>query len=466
MTTTGVAAARINLTEVTDNSRIGWLQIRVFVLCMASLIMDGFDVQVMGYVNTDMFREWNVPAPALGGLLALGNAGVLIGALVFSMVADRIGRRPVLVWATFFFSVMTVATAFAQNIDQMRVLRFVAGIGLGCIIPNATALVGEFTPKRTRVAWVMCITVGFTVGAAVAGFVANWLLPPGNWLLPAGGWRSVFIFGGIVPLVVSVLMFVWLPESLQFLAVRRRRFDLLSRWLRELDPSARVDANTQFVSSETSKSGLPFWHLFREGRAFVTTLFWIVNFTNILVLYSLSGWLPRIFEQLMGFDRSTANWLGTVVQIGGTAGAFGLAWLVLRAGFTPMLTLTFAVATVSVALIGQPGLSLPLLYGIVFVAGWCIVGGQPGLNALSATYYPTYLRSTGVGAGLGIGRIGAIVGPVIASALVAQQWAPQQLLWAAAVPAAISTAVAVTLYFVLGRTLKSADAAAAATLAH
>jgi AAHS family 4-hydroxybenzoate transporter-like MFS transporter len=258
-----------------------------------------------------------------------------------------------------------------------------------------------------------------------------------------------------------------LPESLQFLAVQRKRFDLLARWLRQLDPALRIDSSTQFVSSETSKGGVPFWHLFREGRAFVTTLLWIVNFTNILVLYSLSGWLPTIFQNLMGYERSTAILLGTVVQVGGTVGALGLAWMILRGGFTPMLTLTFAVATVSVALIGQPGLSLPVLYVIVFIAGWCIVGGQPGLNALSASYYPTYLRSTGVGAGLGVGRLGAILGPSIAAVLVAQQWPPQQLLWAAAAPALVSTVVVLALWIRLGPAPKSADSAAAAgTLAH
>src|SRR5215203_436625 len=214
MTTPSAAPAQINLTEVMDNSRVGWLQIRVFALCMASLIMDGFDVQMIGYVNRNMFTELKVPANALGPLLALGNLGVLIGALVFGVVADKIGRRPVLVWATFSFAVLTLATAYTQNIEQMQWLRFIAGIPLGAIIPNATALVGEFSPKRTRVAWVMCITVGFTAGAAVAGFVANWLMP-------IGGWRLVFMFGGTVPLAIAVLMLLWLPESLQFLAVRR-----------------------------------------------------------------------------------------------------------------------------------------------------------------------------------------------------------------------------------------------------
>ena len=459
MTTAGAAAGTINLTNVMDNCRIGPLQIRVFALCLASLIMDGFDVQVMSFVATTMFAEWGVPAPALGGLLAWGHAGVLAGAIVFSMLADKLGRRPVLVGATLFYAAMTIATAFAQDVEQMRWLRFIAGLGLGSIIPNATALVGEYSPKRTRVAWIMCITVGFTLGAAISGFVANALID-------AFGWRAVFLFGGIVPLVIAILMFMWLPESLQFLAVRKRHFDRLSHWLKQLDPTLKITADTQFTASETSRKGVPIWHLLTEGRALVTLLLWIVNFTNILALYSIAGWLPLIFQNLMGYDRATANLLGTVVQVGGTAGAFGLAWLIVRAGFTPMLALTFAVATVSVALIGQPGWSLPALYAIVFVAGWCIVGGQPGLNALASSYYPTYLRSTGVGASLGIGRIGAIVGPMIGGALVAAQWSPQQLLLAAAAAPAISTVVIVTLWLVLGRTPKPSDTAQEPALAH
>ncbi|MEO8466039.1 MAG: MFS transporter [Gammaproteobacteria bacterium] len=460
MQSSGASGATLNLTEIMDNCRIGSLQIRVFVLCLGSLIMDGFDVQAMGYVAPAMFAEWNVPPPTLGPLLSIGHLGVMIGALVFSMVADKVGRRPVLIYATLFFAVMTIATAFAENVQQMLWLRLIAGLGLGSIIPNATALVGEFSPKRTRVAWIMYITMGFTLGAAIGGFVANALIP-------AFGWRSVFVFGGIVPLIVAMGMFLGLPESLQFLAVRKRKSDQLVRWLRQIDPTLKIDAATQFVASETSKRGVPFWHLFREGRAFVTTLLWIVNFTNILVLYSLSGWLPTIFQRFMGYDPSTATLLATTVQVGGTAGAFGLAWLIVRAGFIPILTLTFAIATVSVAMIGQPGLTLPVLYAVVFIAGWCVVGGQPGLNALSASYYPTYLRSTGVGAGLGIGRLGAILGPSLAAILVARAWSPQQLLWAAAVPALVSTLVALTLWVTIGPAVKpSGGEAEALPLAH
>jgi AAHS family 4-hydroxybenzoate transporter-like MFS transporter len=449
MTTSTGAVAQLHLSELLENSRVGPLQIRVFVLCMACLIMDGFDVQAMGYVAPAVLRDWQVPGPQLGPVFAAANFGVLLGALCFGMLADKIGRRPVLVGATLFFSVLTIATAYARDMNELLWLRFVSGIGLGCIIPNATALVGEFSPKKSRVALTMCITVGFTAGAAIGGFVASAMIP-------LFGWRSVFVFGGAVPLVIAAAMFWGLPESLQFLAVRKRGYEQLARWLRQLDPQLRVDASTQFVANETSRGGVPFVHLFRDGRALFTLLLWVVNFTNILVLYSLSNWLPTIVTS-MGYDNQTAVLIGTLLQVGGTIGTFGLAWLVARRGFTPMLAVTFAVATVSIAFIGHPSLTLVPLAIIVFIAGWCIVGAQPGVNTLSASYYPTYLRATGVGAGLGVGRIGAIVGPLIGGLLLAQQRTPQQLFWAAALPAFVSTLVMLALRALLKNDRGSPD---------
>jgi AAHS family 4-hydroxybenzoate transporter-like MFS transporter len=457
MSMPGQAVSKINIGELLENSQIGPLQIRVFLLCMICLIMDGFDVQAMGYVAPAIVDDWGIPRAQLGGVFAAANFGVLLGSLVFSMVADKLGRRPVLIGATLFFSVMAIATAYAQNVPQLLWLRFIAGIGMGCIMPNATALIGEFSPKRSRVTLMMCITVGFTVGAALGGFVAAWMIP-------AFGWQSVFIFGGAIPLVIALAMIWGLPESLQFLAVSGRGRETLAHWLRQLDPKIRVDASTQFVANEEGRTGVPAVHLFRDGRGIVTVLIWTVNFMNLLVLYSLSNWLPTVVTG-MGYNTQTAVLVGTVLQVGGTIGTFGLAWLIARGGFMPMLTATFAVATASIALIGQPGISLALLNVIVFVAGWAIIGGQPGINALSATYYPTYLRSTGVGWGLGIGRTGAIVGPYLGGTLLGLNWGPRELFLAAAVPALISTLTIIALSF----TIKLPDQATAqrsAPIAH
>jgi MFS transporter, AAHS family, 4-hydroxybenzoate transporter len=445
------AARTINIGEVLENSRIGPLHIRVFALCMISLIMDGFDVQMMGYVGPALIRDWKIAGSQLGPVFAAANFGVLIGALSLSMLADKIGRRPVLVGATLAFSAMTLITAYAQTMEQLLWLRFLGGIPMGCIIPNATALVGEFSPKGRKVTLIMCITVGFTGGAMLAGAVSLWLIP-------AFGWRSMFFFGGGIPLVIGLLMAWGLPESLQFLAVKKTRLDQLARWLRQLDPRMAIDSATRFVANEESRGGVPIVHLFHEGRGPTTILLWIVNFTNILILYSLSNWLPTIVTG-MGYSLQTANLIATVMQAGGLIGTFGLAWIIPRWGFLPTLATTFALATVSIALIGQPGLTLVVLGVIVFVAGWCVVGGQPAINALSASFYPTYLRSTGVGAGLGVGRTGAIIGPYLGGILLAAKWTPQELFWAAAVPALVSTAVILMLRVVMRAPVASANAA-------
>jgi AAHS family 4-hydroxybenzoate transporter-like MFS transporter len=438
----GQPIAKVNLTELLENSDVGPLQIRVFALCLLCLIMDGFDVQALGYAAPAVVRDFGIGGPALGPVFAAANVGVLIGSLLFGQLGDKIGRRPVLIGATLFFSVMTIAVGFAQNVQQLLWLRMISGLGLGCIIPNATALVGEFSPKRSRVALTMGITVGFTAGAALGGFVSLWLIP-------LFGWRSVFFVGGAIPLVVALAMFWSLPESLQFLAVRRTHLDRLAYWLKKLDPSMRVGPSTEYVANEQARSGVPFVNLFREGRSTVTILLWIVYFMNLLILYSLSNWLPTVFTG-MGYSQNASLLAGTLLQVGGTIGTYGLAFAIARRGFVPVLIFTFVIATVSIALIGQPGLSFAAVALIVFIAGWCIVGGQPGLNTLAATYYPTSLRSTGVGAGLGVGRLGAIVGPYVGGVMLAQQWGAQQLFWAAAVPAGISTLVMIALLGVLG----------------
>jgi AAHS family 4-hydroxybenzoate transporter-like MFS transporter len=434
--------SRINVTELVDNTRIGALQVGTFTICLLCLILDGFDVQALGYVAPALVRDWNVPNASLGPVFAAANFGVLIGSLSFSVLADRIGRRPVLIGATLFFSAIMIATARVNTIPQLLVFRFIAGIGLGGIMPNAMALVGEYSPKRSRVTLMMNLSVGFTIGAAIGGFIAAWMIP-------AFGWRSVFYMGGFVPLLIGVAMILWLPESLQFLVLHGRGSEGV-KWVRRIDPSLQVAPGDELVVTEQPLEGAPVGHLFREGRGAVTVLFWIVNFMNLLNLYSLASWLPTVVRDA-GYTTSTAVLVGTVLQVGGTFGTFGLAWLIARSGFVPMLTASFAIACISIALIGQPGIPLALLFVIVFVAGWAVVGSQPGINAFEGVFYPTYLRSTGIGWGLGVGRAGAIVGPYIGGEFMARAWSTQQIFLAAAVPAAICTLTMIALGMAISR---------------
>jgi AAHS family 4-hydroxybenzoate transporter-like MFS transporter len=251
-----------------------------------------------------------------------------------------------------------------------------------------------------------------------------------------------------VPLAIAALMFFLLPESLQFLALRGRNLGQIGKWLKRIDPTLAVSGPAEYVVREEKRKGVPVVQLFHEGRAAGTVLLWITNFMNLLNLYFLASWLPTVVKEA-GFSTSKAVIAGAMLQVGGTVGAFGLGWVIARLGFSAVLTSCFAVACASIALIGQPSLSLAILFLVVFVAGLGVVGGQCGVNALAATYYPTDLRSTGIGSGLGIGRIGAIVGPVLAGELMGLQWSSRELFMAAAVPALISALMMFAMRWVL-----------------
>src|SRR3984885_6181483 len=432
--------SRVNISEVVGNSSFGGFQLGLCILCGLCLIMDGFDVQAMGYVAPVILKEWHVPNAQFGPVFGAGLFGILVGSLFFSMLADKIGRRPVLITVTLCFSVLTFLTSQAANVQQMLVIRFIAGMALGAIMPNAVALVGEFSPRKLRVTIMMIVGNGFTAGAAFGGFIAAWLIP-------RFGWGSGFYFGAPPPLVISIIMIFALPESLQFLVLHRKNLEQAARWLRRIDPTAPRDADRYFVE-ETKRKGVPWVHLFHEGRGVGTVLLWIINFMNLLNLYFLASWLPTVANQA-GYGVRTSVLVGTMEQLAGMIGGFTLGLLVQRWGFVRVLTTCFAVGCINIALIGQPGLSLAMLFTVVFLAGFGVVGGQTAVNALSATYYPTDLRATGIGAGLGVGRIGAIIGPVVGGVLMSQHLPSQKLFLVAAVPALVSAVVMLTMHWVL-----------------
>ena len=427
MTTSGAPRARIDVSRVVDDSRVGGFQLGVFALCAGALIMDGFDVQSWGYVAPSVFAEWHIPSAA-GRVGSSALFGLLLGLICFSMLADRIGRRPVLIGTTIYFGVLTLATSQVHSLGELLAVRFLAGFGLGATMPNAMALVSEYSPKRARVTAMLIVSSMFTVGAAIAGFVAAWLIP-------SFGWRAVFYVGGTIPLVVGVAMWLALPESMQFLTLRRKRLDDVCRWLRRIAPTAPEPAAADYVVAEEPGRGVPIVRLFHAGRASATALLWIVMFMNLLNIYFLATWLPTIASE-MGFGTSASVLVGTTLQVGGIVGAFVLGPPIRRFGFFAVLAASFLAAGASIAAIGQAH-DAAFVFAVVFVAGFGVLGGQAGLNALGASLYPTDLRATGVGAASGVGRTGSVLGPVLAE-IMRSRWTTEQLFLAAAVPALIS----------------------------
>lgn len=423
-------AQAIDIPSVIDRNKVSRSQLWILIMVGITVVMDGFDVQSMGYVAPAIIADWGVSKAELGPVFGAGLFGMLVGSLTLSVLADKIGRRPVLIWATVFFALCMLVTVHVTTIPQLQIIRFITGLGLGAIMPNAMALAGEFSPKNKRVTLMMLVSCGYTVGAVLGGLLSAWMIP--HW-----GWKSVFYLGGIFPLLMAVLMYFFVPESMQFLVIKGRRLDEVCKTLRKIDPALKIDASTRYAVPEAKQGGAPVMELFRDGRAAATVFLWVVNFMNLLNLYFLSSWLPTIATSA-GLSPTTAVMVGTALQAGGVLGTLLMGPVIDRIGFFKVLVPCFALAAVTIAMIGQQGIALSLLFVVVAVTGFCIIGGQPAVNALAATYYPTALRSTGVGWSLGIGRWGSIAGPVLGGLLIQFKWTNSEIFMAMAVPTVIS----------------------------
>ena len=416
-----------------DDQPVGQGQVRLLLTCAAVLFVDGFDTQAIGYVAPAIARAWDLPRGALGPVFSASLFGLMLGALVFGPLADRVGRKRIIVLSTAAFGVGTLATLLADGTASLLAIRFLTGIGLGGAMPNAVALTAEYSPHRRRATMVMTMFCGFSVGAALGGLIAAALIP-------AFGWRSVFLVGGAAPLLLVPVLASSMPESVRFLALTGGADARIAGLLTALFPAQRFRPGTRFAVQEPRLPGMPVAHLFSGGRTGVTLLFWIVFFMSLLDLYFLSNWLPTVLNDL-GASVSLAAAVGAMLQVGGVAGTVTLGRLIDRFSFRA-LALVYLLASLAVGAIGFTGHSVPLTAVAIFGAGFCIVGGQIAANALAATHYPTAVRSTGVGWALGVGRAGSIIGPLVGGALLARQWGAEHLFIAAAVPALCAAAAA------------------------
>src|SRR5450631_3186793 len=249
----------VDVAQFIDAQPVGGFQIRLLLTCAAVLFLDGFDTQAIGFVAPALAREWDVSKGALGPVFSAGLFGLMIGALLFGPLADRIGRKKIIVFSTLAFGLGTLATAFVQDVGTLLAIRFLTGLGLGGAMPNAVAMTSEFSPHRRRATMVMIMFCGFSVGAALGGLLAAALIPQ-------FGWRSVFVVGGAAPLLLVPILALRLPESVRFLALTGRANARVAELLGLIAPKAVLAPSTQFVIHEPGLAGIPVLHLFRDHR--------------------------------------------------------------------------------------------------------------------------------------------------------------------------------------------------------
>jgi MFS transporter, AAHS family, 4-hydroxybenzoate transporter len=407
-------ASTVDIPQLIDDQKIGSVQLRVLMLCAAILFADGFDAQAIGYVAPALSKAWALKPGALGPVFGTGLFGLMLGALIFGPLADKVGRKPVVLLCTLAFGLCSLATPLATSLDSLLAIRFLTGLGLGGCMPNAIALTCEYGPRRKRTTMVMVMFCGFSLGSAAGGALAAKLIP-------SFGWQSVFVLGGLLPIALVPLVAFALPESLHVLAHQEGKGAVIRAILARINPALTFADDVLFRAHSEKPGGFPVKKLFHESRALPTLLLWTMFFMNLLDLYFMANWLPTVANNV-GHSMEAAVNVGAVFQVGGTIGTVALGLLIDRFGPYRVLTPTFLAGGCLIASIGTIASSLSLLIAFVFAAGFCVVGAQIGLNAVAANYYPAYIRSTGVGWALGVGRIGSIVGPVLGGIMISLQW--------------------------------------------
>lgn len=442
----------IDVHALADKARFNRFHGLVLFWSALIIIFDGYDLAVVGIALPAIMQSMDV-APANAGLMVSSALfGMMFGNIILGTVADRIGRRWAVAICVALFSVFTAAAGLARDPVMFSIFRFIAGVGIGGVMPNVVAQMTEYSPLKIRSMMVTLMFSGYSVGGMLAALV-------GKGMIERLGWPSVFIVAGL-PVLLIPLIFRSFPESMPFL-IRKGRFDELRRIASRLDPSYKPQSDDQFaLPQEDRADSTPIGHLFHEGRGFSTLMFWLSFLMCLFMVYALSSWLTKLMASA-GFSLGSALTFVLVLNFGAMIGAIAGGWLSDRLPIKYVLVTMYVLAAISITLLGQT-LPTPVLFLMVGLAGACTIGTQIVNLAYVGQFYPMAVRSTGIGWALGVGRIGALLGPILIGTLVGMALPLQQNFVAIALPAVL--AAVATLLIHTGRSAATHSVDAGATI--
>ena len=419
---------QININTLVDEATFTPFHWGVLLWCLLIIIFDGYDLVIYGVALPLLMQEWGLTTVQAGMLASTALFGMMFGAMSFGTLSDKLGRKKTIMICIAIFSGFTFFGAFASSPTEFGILRFLAGLGIGGVMPNVVALMTEYAPKRIRSTLVAIMFSGYAIGGMASALL-------GAWLVVDYGWKIMFYIAGF-PLLLLPFIWKFLPESLMFLTKKGER-SKIQQVVAKITPNQNINSSTNFVLNETIEGDdAPLKALFQQGRIVSTFMFWIAFFMCLLMVYALGSWLPKLMIQA-GYSLGASMIFLFALNIGGMIGAIGGGVLADKFHLKPVLTSMFLLGSISLILLGFNSPAF-VLYTLIAVAGAATIGSQILLYTFVAQYYPTALRSTGMGWASGIGRIGAIVGPVLTGALLGFELPHQMNFLAIAIPGVIA----------------------------
>lgn len=425
---------QIDVHELSDKARFNRFHAGVLLWCAVIIICDGYDLAVAGIALPSIMKDMGVTAQNAGFMVSSALFGMMFGAIFLGTIADRIGRRKAIAICIALFSIFTAAAGLTHDPYTFSAMRFLAGLGIGGVMPNVVAQMTEYSPRKIRATMVTLMFSGYAVGGMLAALL-------GKGLLETYGWSSVFLAAGL-PVLLIPLILKTLPESMPFL-IRENRLDELKQIVSRMEPSYRPDAGDRFALPARDRAeGAPIGKLFQDGRGFSTVMFWIAFFMCLFMVYALSSWLTKLMAGA-GYSLGSALTFVLVLNFGAVLGAVGGGWLADRFNIKYVLVGMYALAAVSITLLGFK-VPAEVLFLLVGLAGASTIGTQIVTYAYAGQFYPMAIRSTGIGWASGVGRSGAILAPIAIGTLVGMALPLEQNFMAIAIPAVIAV-IAVSL---------------------
>lgn len=424
----------INVNRIIDEVKFNRFHFVLLFWCAFIIVYDGFDLVVYGSVVPVLMKEWSLTPIQAGSLGSYALFGMMLGALIFGPLADKIGRKKVILICVSMFSLFMAFSGSAHGPAEFGIYRFLAGLGLGGVMPNTVALMTEYSPKKLKSTLVSIMFSGYSVGGMLAAGLSIVLIPQ-------FGWRSVF-FVGALPLLSLPFIYKLVPDSPRFLLMKNQQ-ELIGQLLAKIDPKYTPQKSDSYEILVPKKSGIPVVKLFEKGRTLSTIMLWLSFFMCLLMVYGLNTWLPNLMAQA-GYALGSSLMFLLVLNFGAILGAVIGGWAADRWNAKKVLVLFYIMAGVSLTLLGFKAGTV-VLYVLVAIAGGSTIGTQIIANAYVSQYYPSEMRSTGIGWALGVGRIGAIIGPMMGGVLLTMQLPIHQNFMAFAIPGIIA---AITIWFV------------------